>query len=64
MQGGTALYDAVFFTFRRLIDRGGARKAVILFTDGVDTASHRGSYEKGLAYADEVDAPVHVCEVR
>jgi Ca-activated chloride channel family protein len=62
MQGGTALYDAVFFTFRHLIDRGGARKAVILFTDGVDTASHRGSYEKGLAYAGEVDAPAHVVE--
>ena len=62
MQGGTALYDAVLFTFRHLIQPGGGRKAIILFTDGVDTASHRGSFEKSLAYAEELDAPVHVAK--
>ena len=56
------MYDAVLFTFRHLIQPGGGRKAIILFTDGVDTASHRGSFEKSLAYAEELDAPVHVAK--
>ena len=60
VQGATALYDAVFFTYRHLIRAGGGRKAIILFTDGVDTSSHSRSYEKSLAYAEESEAPVYV----
>jgi VWFA-related protein len=35
------------------------RKAVVLFTDGVDTTSHRASYESTLRQAEESDAPIY-----
>lgn len=60
MMGGTALYDAVYFTLRRVVEPAGGRKAVILFTDGWDTASHKGLYELSLRTAEEMDAPFHV----
>lgn len=60
MMGATALYDAVFFTLKRVVEPSQGRKAVVLFTDGADTYSHVGSYEQGLSYAEQLDAPVHV----
>lgn len=58
--GDTALYDAVLFTLARVVGPARGRKAVILFTDGQDVDSHRGSYERSLNGAEESDAPVHV----
>ena len=37
--GTTSLYDATASTARRLADRSGARKAIIVLTDGIDTSS-------------------------
>lgn len=58
--GGTALYDALLFTLTRGVGPARGRKAVLLFTDGRDTASQRGSYKRSLNSAEESDAPVHV----
>lgn len=58
--GATALYDAVLFTLARVVGPGRGRKAVLLFTDGWDTYSRRGSLERSLNSAEESDAPVHV----
>lgn len=53
---GTSLYDAVnYITELDLINVPG-RKAVVLFTDGVDTTSRRASYESTVAAVEEVDA--------
>lgn len=60
LMGNTALYDAVLFTLRHLIQPGAGRKAIILFTDGVDTYSHKGAAEKSLRLADGQGAPIYV----
>jgi VWFA-related protein len=53
---GTSLYDAVdYITDLELINVPG-RKAVVMFTDGVDTTSGRASYESTVAAVEEVDA--------
>ncbi|MGD9589906.1 MAG: VWA domain-containing protein [Pyrinomonadaceae bacterium] len=53
---GTSLYEAVDTVIRRELSRVSGRKAVVLFTDGVDTTSRRASYESTLAAAEEIDA--------
>jgi Ca-activated chloride channel family protein len=49
---GTILYDALDFTLTKLLNRASGRKAVILFTDGVDVGS-RNSMEKSLRTVEE-----------
>jgi len=57
--GTTSLYDATAATARRLADRSGARKAIIVLTDGVDTSSTlTASQVSGLASS--IDVPVFV----
>ena len=53
---GTSLYEAVEFTIERQLRQIQGRKAVVLFTDGVDTTSRRASYESTLADTEEIDA--------
>ncbi len=56
---GTSLYDAVSFaTSLDLINVTG-RKAVVIFTDGVDTTSRRSNYESAVAAVQEVDALIY-----
>ncbi|MBK7707642.1 MAG: VWA domain-containing protein [Acidobacteria bacterium] len=53
---GTSLYEAVDFVLKqqlRLID---GRKAVVLFTDGVDTTSRRANYQTTIRESEESDA--------
>lgn len=52
--GGTSLYDAVDFTLRKRLSKISGRKAIVLFTDGVDTTS-RTSYDRSLREAEESD---------
>jgi VWFA-related protein len=47
-EGGTALYDAIFASYRKMEDIEG-RKAIVLLTDGADTNS-RFSYQKTLEF--------------
>ena len=57
--GGTRLYDAVEDILKKQLQTIPGRKAVVLFTDGVDTTSHRASYESTLRLAEESDAPIY-----
>ena len=42
-----------------VIDHIEGRKAVVLFTDGVDTSFNEGGYDKTLALAEESDAVIY-----
>lgn len=53
---GTSLYDAVDDVIRRRLSGIQGRKAVVLFTDGVDTTSQRATIESTTAAAEELDA--------
>jgi Ca-activated chloride channel homolog len=52
---GTSIYDAVDQTLRKLLKDVEGRKAVVLFTDGVDTTSRKASYDTTLDQAEESD---------
>lgn len=57
--GTTSLYDATASTARRLADRSGARKAIVVLTDGIDTSSVlTASDVSGLASS--IDVPVYI----
>lgn len=57
--GGTRLYDAVDDILRKQLKTIAGRKAVVLFTDGVDTSSHRASYDSTLRLAEESEASIY-----
>jgi VWFA-related protein len=56
---GTRLYDAVDLVIRQQLSRAQGRKAIVLFTDGVDTTSKQASYQSTLAEAEELDAMIY-----
>lgn len=56
---GTKLYDAVDLVINRSLRDVDGRKAVVLFTDGVDTTSRHASYESNLRDAEELDALIY-----
>lgn len=53
---GTSLYDAVDFAIKKRIAKIEGRKAIVLFTDGVDTTSSRSNYDRTIDEAEESDA--------
>lgn len=53
---GTSLYEAVDQVLSRELRQIEGRKAVVLFTDGVDTTSRRATYQSTIADVEEVDA--------
>ncbi len=53
---GTSLYEAIDDVIRRQLSRIEGRKAVVLFSDGVDTTSRRAGYNDTLQATEEVDA--------
>lgn len=53
---GTSLYNAVDEALRKQFATIEGRKAVVLFTDGVDTTSRKNSYDSTLNFAEESDA--------
>ncbi len=55
---GTSLYEAVDLIFNEKFKRIGGRKAIVLFTDGVDTTSRRASDLSNKSDASELDALV------
>jgi VWFA-related protein len=57
--GGTSLFDAVDFVINRELKKIKGRKAVVLFTDGVDTTSHKASYHTTVRDAEETDALIY-----
>src|SRR5215203_5372665 len=56
---GTRLYDAVDMVINQQLSRVPGRKAIVLFTDGVDTTSRRASYDSNLMDAQELDALIY-----
>jgi Ca-activated chloride channel family protein len=56
--GGTSLYQAVDFTLRKRLDKIEGRKAIVLFTDGVDTTSMGSTYASTLEDAVESEAVI------
>lgn len=57
--GGTSLYEAVSFTINQELRRIDGRKAIVLFTDGVDTTSRRATYQSTVKEAEEIDAMIY-----
>ncbi len=55
---GTSLYNAVDEAVRKQLGRIEGRKAVVLFTDGVDTTSRKNSYDSTLKYVEESDSMI------
>src|ERR1035437_574253 len=55
---GTSLYNAVDEALRKQLSKIEGRKAVVLFTDGVDTTSNKNTYDGTLDYAEESEAMI------
>jgi VWFA-related protein len=53
---GTSLYDAVDYVASMDLIKALGRKAVVIFTDGVDTTSRRASFESTVSEVEEIDA--------
>ena len=56
---GTRLYDAVEMVINQQLSRVQGRKAIVLFTDGVDTTSRRANYQSTIMDAQELDALIY-----
>lgn len=56
---GTSLYEAIDVTLNRQLRQIQGRKAVVIFTDGVDTTSRRASYESTIREAEESEALIY-----
>jgi VWFA-related protein len=56
---GTRLYDAVDMVINQKLTRVSGRKAIVLFTDGVDTTSRRADYQSNVMDAQELDALIY-----
>ncbi len=56
---GTRLYDAVDMVMKEQLSRIQGRKAIVLFTDGVDTTSERADYQSNILDAQELDALIY-----
>jgi VWFA-related protein len=59
---GTRLYDAVDTVINQYFNRIEGRKALVLFTDGVDTTSKHATYDTTLRDAEELDALIYPVE--
>lgn len=55
----TRLYDAVDLTIKEQLNKIRGRKAIVLFTDGVDTSSQLASYQSTLREVEELDALIY-----
>jgi Ca-activated chloride channel homolog len=55
----TRLYDAVDLVIKERLNQIKGRKAIVLFTDGVDTSSHMATYESTIRDVEELDALIY-----
>ena len=56
---GTKLYDALDLVMNQRLSIVEGRKAIVLFTDGVDTTSRHASYASNIRDAEELDALIY-----
>ena len=59
IDNGTSLYEAVGQVMNERLRKIDGRKAIILFTDGVDTTSRKTNYYDNLGTAMEIDALIY-----
>ncbi|MEO6391846.1 MAG: VWA domain-containing protein [Pyrinomonadaceae bacterium] len=59
---GTSLYEAVDFVLNQRLKRIDGRKAIVLFTDGVDTSSRKATYQSNVLDAEEDGSLVYVLQ--
>ncbi|HEV7642919.1 MAG TPA: VWA domain-containing protein [Pyrinomonadaceae bacterium] len=57
--GGTKLYDAVDFALNYRLRNIEGRKAIVLFTDGVDSSSERSNYMRTVSDAERSDVIIY-----
>lgn len=57
--GGTSLYDAFDYVINQELKKFEGRKAIVLFTDGVDTTSRYANYQTNVRNTEEVDALIY-----
>lgn len=57
--GGTSLYKAVDHVLNQEFSRISGRKAIVLFTDGVNTTAKNFTYEQTLKDAEETDVLIY-----
>ena len=55
----TRLYDALDLVIKRRLNKIDGRKAIVLFTDGVDTASYEATYKSTLHEVEELDTLIY-----
>jgi VWFA-related protein len=55
----TRLYDAIDLVIKARFNKIEGRKAIVLFTDGVDTASYLATYQSTLREVEELDALIY-----
>lgn len=55
----TRLYDALDLIIKARLNKIDGRKAIVLFTDGVDTASYQATYKSTLSEVEELDALIY-----
>jgi VWFA-related protein len=55
----TRLYDAIDLVIKARLNKIAGRKAIVLFTDGVDTASYQATYQSSLREVEELDALIY-----
>lgn len=60
--GGTSLYTMIDTTINDTLRNIQGRKAIILFTDGIDTTSVRATYSNTLDAAKELDAIIYTIQ--
>ena len=58
--GCTVEYEAVWLALDEVLKPVQSRKALVLFTDGVDTCSHKASMNETLELAKETNATIYV----
>src|SRR5687768_2933701 len=58
----TRLYDAVALVISERLNKIEGRKAIVLFTDGVDTKSYLATYKSTLREAEELDGLIYAIQ--
>lgn len=59
MGNATRLYDAVHLVIKERLNKIKGRKAIVVFTDGVDTASFQANYASTMREVEELDALIY-----
>lgn len=55
---GTSIYEAIDFSLHKHLNKIEGRKAIVIFTDGVDTSSEKATFEETVRAAEESEAVI------